>query len=267
MLWPSRCFYVSCWIVWPIRARRAGPAWLDRPAYHDTGRSGCLSDSAIRSKGFHESRDRVSDGRKSGDVVRSLISREIGDLGYDEPEEIAEWFYLKQRIPSFCTALFPSAGRFIKQYNPYFNRRITELVPLLRNTVKAEGGVHKYIIRNNSAALARYPLDTGKTAGLAPGLRRLPLYYRLKARNISRRAVNKASMIAVKRQLVVNYKRDYAGWFATYHGDFMRSVLRHETMITRDLLDRETLDSAVDKLLGGNNSVVYAVTNEMCVEF
>lgn len=201
-------------------------------------------------------------------LLRSSILRELESGGSSDLFQASERFLLRNRVANFSSYAVALSCRHMPAWNPFLYSPLLNRLERVDPRRKQGGALQKQVIEHNSRFLAGIVLDTGQMVTEdPPGLRLLSRSMLFKGTDMSRRIMSKALQETTGRRIIPRRSMfDFAGLLARYQRDYVRETLRHEDMILRDLIDRETLERATDRLLKGSNSVCYGLTNVMSLE-
>jgi len=210
----------------------------------------------------------VEFGEEASRLMLSSLGRDVGESADPDIITHLEKYYLRSRVTNFSAYTLAITSRYAPNWNTFLYSPILDRLRSIDPVLKERDLVERRIIEHDSEFLAGLALDTGRvvTEGhQGPGLLLQRLRY--KGFDFSGRFLRKVIKETTGRKVIPRRSMfDFAGLLTRYQADYVRETLRHDDMVLRDLIDRETLERATSELLKGSNNVCYTLTSIMSLE-
>jgi len=194
-------------------------------------------------------------------VLDESVRTELSGYGADDPQALAECFYLENRIGNFLALSMRLVGRYFRTFNPFLEKEMLRMIPRLPAPEKAGGELQRRIILRNAPELARILMDrarivdSGDSAALMKHLVRRPFVL----------AKIYSNKITGRRLFNFSFT-DYYSWLKRRHRSFVLETLDYERMLLRDLFDRDRLENLKAGFLDTRSDLLGFVTNIMSAE-
>ena len=150
----------------------------------------------------------------------------------------SECLYLNNRVANFTSFISFLGGKYMRLWDPWLYTPLLEAVPAGAFLEKASDCLHRYVIEKNNTALARFPAN-GAVVAMAPnslGLRLMSARFR--ARDFTRKVVNKLSRTLFSVEPIRQYYLiDFTHYLSRYNIDEVRNSLCHGDMILGGIVE------------------------------
>lgn len=198
------------------------------------------------------------------DVICRLddsIMGEISRYGTEDRQLLSERFYLENRVGNFTALSMRLVGEHFDIFNPFLERKMLNIAAALPANLKRGMGIQKMIIERSSPELGRILMDRarplssgGGAAGISQAWQRAIVLARIYSNKLT------------GRQLFNFSFTDYDSWLKEYHRDYVLDLLDHDSMMTKDLYDRDDLDRLKTRFFGTRSGLCSFMTNIMSTE-
>ncbi len=220
--------------------------------------------AAIRRKIQLGSDNGIFDGMSAPDVTRALdasVHEQLSGYGADDPQRLAECFYLENRIGNFLALSMRLLGRYFETFNPFLEREMLRIIPRLSTAEKSGGELQRRIILHNAPELARVLMDRARIVDSSDSTALV--------KHLVRRPFVLAKIYSNKmsgRRLFNFSFTDYDSWLKQRHRRFVLEILDHDNMRLGPLFEHEWLERLKRRFLDTRSDLLGFVTNIMSAE-
>ena len=168
-----------------------------------------------------------------------------------------QYFMLRSYCSNVVSHAMKDTGKHFRVFAAFLHRDLLQQLPLMPLDEKTRGSMQEYIIARNDSYLAALPLNSGLAikSSLTTRIRArlmLVLFYSRAVVNKIYRKLFKANIFTTP--LTPATFHDYPAWLRSYHEEFLLDIVDYNRMITKELFDRQALESVVSAFLNGDNS-------------